>query len=515
MLDKYRKFMYVKNYIIIYRKGTLIMLFNSYEFMFFLPIIAIVYYSLPQKARNLWLLAANLYFYMCWNAYYVALLTVTIVTSYLAGYLFDRFPQKVVTRQIVLWVTIVVNLGLLFFYKYLDFALVNMSAISSRLGMSFHATKLNLALPVGISFYTFKALSYVLDVYRRKYACTHNFIHYANYISFFPAILSGPIDRANHFIPQLEKKHKFDYRRVRQGMLLMLWGYFLKLVISDRAAQFANVVYTTPTDYSGAFSLIATLLYAVQIYCDFWGYSSTARGVAQVLGFSIAENFRQPYFATSIGEFWRRWHISLSSWLKEYVYIGLGGNRCSRARKYFNLMVTFLVSGLWHGSSWNYVIWGFLHGTYQIIGDFTKPFRQKSLQLMHVDINSIVHRNFCRIITSTLVTFSWIFFFANGTKSALRIIHHMFTNFEPWTMFDGTLFDVALSRPEFGVLILGIIIVLFVDILKYNHVNIQGWIERQHVLFRWTLYYLVLFTIIVFGVYGSEYSASAFVYFQF
>ena len=287
------------------------MLFNSYLFMFFLPIIAIVYYVLPQKARGLWLLAANLYFYMCWNAYYVVLLTVTIVSSYGAGYIFDRFSHKKMACRLALWVTVCLNLGLLFFYKYLDFALVNLSAICSRLGVPLQVTKLNLMLPVGISFYTFKALSYVLDVYRGKYTCVRNFLHYANYVSFFPAILSGPIDRANDFIPQLKEKHKFDSCQIRRGMLLMLWGYFLKLVVSDRAAQFANIIYDNPTEYSGAFALIATLLYAVQIYCDFWGYSCTARGVAQVLGFNIIENFRQPYFATSISEFWRKKELGI------------------------------------------------------------------------------------------------------------------------------------------------------------------------------------------------------------
>ena len=491
------------------------MLFNSYSFMFFLPIVAAVYYLLPQKGRGLWLLAANLFFYMCWNAHYVLLLSVTIVSCYLAGLLFDRLTGRKILRKLILWSALAVNLGLLFFYKYLDFALVNFSAIASRLGLSFQVSKLNLLLPVGISFYTFKAVSYILDVYRGRYGCTRNFIHFANYISFFPAILSGPIDRANDFIPQLEKKHKFDSAQIRRGMLLMLWGYFLKLVVSDRAAQFASAVYDNHTAYSGAFALIATLLYAVQIYCDFCGYSCTARGVAQVLGFSIHENFAQPYLARSIPEFWRRWHMSLSSWLKDYVYIGLGGNRCSRLRRYFNIMVTFLVSGLWHGSSWNFIIWGFLHGMYQIVGDITKPARKKLLSVTGVDTEGTVHRICQQLITCLLVTFSWIFFYAKGTRIALQIIAHMFNAFDPWTLFDGSLFDVALSRPEFGILILSLVVVAFVDILKYRRFNIQGWIEQQHVIFRWTLYYLALFAIIVFGVYGIGYSASAFVYFQF
>ena len=491
------------------------MLFNSYTFMFFLPLVALGYYLLPQKARGLWLLGANLYFYMCSNAYYVLLLAVTIISSYFAGMMFDRFQEKNVLRRMVLWIVIGINLGLLFFYKYLDFALVNFSAIVSKLGFTMQTTKLNLLLPVGISFYTFKSVSYILDVYRRKYACTKNLIHFANYISFFPAILSGPIDRANKFIPQLQEKHKFDYSQVRRGMLLMLWGYFLKLVVSDRAAQFAAVVYNNHNEYSGAFVLVATLLYAVQIYCDFYGYSCTARGVAQVLGFSIIDNFAQPYFATSISEFWRRWHISLSSWLRDYVYIGLGGNRCSKIRKYFNLMVTFLVSGVWHGASWNYIIWGFLHGVYQIVEDLTKSARGKMLTWMHVDASGLVHKNVRRLLTGTLVSFSWIFFFAKGTKHAIEIIRHMVLSFEVWTLFDGSVFEVSLSRPEFAVLMIALGIVFFVDVLKYNKINIQGWIEQQHVVFRWLLYYAVVFAIILFGVYGIGYSASSFVYFQF
>lgn len=492
------------------------MLFNSYEFMFFLPLVMVIYYVVPQKAKCLWLLAASLFFYMCWNAQYVILLSITIVTTYLAGLFFEKNDhQKNFASKAVLALAVAINLGLLFFYKYLNFALTNVSGILSRLNIDFQKPELNLILPVGISFYTFKALSYILDVYRGKYTCTRNLIHYATYISFFPALLSGPIDRANDFIPQLNEVHKFDYVQVRRGMLLMLWGYFLKIVISDRAAQFASVVYGNHTEYSGAFVLIATLLYAVQIYCDFYGYSCTARGAAQVLGFQITENFKQPYFSTTIGEFWRRWHISLSSWLKEYVYIALGGNRCSRIRKYFNLMATFLVSGLWHGASWNYIVWGFLHGAYQIFGDLTKPVRRKCLDVLKIDPNTAVHRNFARLINFILVSFAWIFFYADGTRMALQIIEHMFTSFQVWTLFDGTLFEVALSRPEFSVLLISLLVLLIVDILKYNNVNIQGWVERQHVIFRWTLYYIVLFTIIIFGVYGSEYAASAFVYFQF
>lgn len=492
------------------------MLFNSYEFMFFLPLVTLIYYVVPRRGKALSLLAASLFFYMCWSAQYVILLGLTTVTTYLAGRFFERNGyRKNASAKAVLWTAMAVNLGLLFFYKYLDFALTNVFAILSRFQVTLRQPELNLVLPVGISFYTFKALSYLLDTYRGKYGCTRNFIHYATYISFFPTLLSGPIDRPNDFIPQLEQPRKFDSDQVRRGMLLMLWGYFLKVVVSDRASQFASVVYGDHGAYSGAFALIATLLYAVQIYTDFYGYSATARGAAQVLGYRINENFRQPYFATSVGEFWRRWHISLSSWLKEYVYIALGGNRCSRIRRYFNIMATFLVSGLWHGASWNYIVWGFLHGFYQIFGDLTKPLRRRCTDALKIDTDTAVHQNFRRLTTCALVTFSWIFFYAGGTRMALSIIRQMLTSFQVWTLFDGTLFDVALSRPEFAVLVISLVVVLIVDILRYRGVNIQGWVERQHILFRWLLYYAVLFSIIIFGVYGSEYAASAFVYFQF
>ncbi len=495
------------------------MLFTSYQFMFFLPIAALIYYLIPQKLKSVWLLGISFFFYMCWNAQYAILLAITIVTTYLPA-LFLNKTENISSsqknfRRLLLSLSITINLGLLFFYKYLDFALSNIWNIFSWLNLSPEKPVLNLVLPVGISFYTFKALSYILDVYKGKYGCVRNFIHYATYVSFFPALLSGPIDRANDFIPQLERPHKFNYVQVRRGILLMLWGYFLKVVISDRAAQFASVVYGNHSEYSGAFIMIATFLYAIQIYCDFYGYSATAKGVAQVLDFHIIENFRQPYFATTISEFWRRWHISLSSWLRDYVYIGLGGNRCSKLRKYFNLMATFLVSGLWHGASWNYIIWGFIHGFYQIFGDLTKNLRKRLLNTLHIDSSTCVHRCFSRLINFLLVSFAWIFFYANGTKVALNIIRHMFTEFKIWTLFDGSLFDVALSRPEFSILILSLFVLLVIDILKYNHVNIQGWIESQHVLFRWLLYYVAVFSIILFGIYGNEYSASAFVYFQF
>ena len=375
-------------------------------------------------------------------------------------------------------------------------------------------TGFDVILPVGISFYTFQALSYTMDVYRGEIYAEKNILKYALFVSFFPQLVAGPIERSKNLLIQFNEEHHFDYERVKNGLLLMLWGFFMKLVIADRVALLVNQVYNNWQQYAGLELVIATVFFAVQIYCDFGSYSNIAIGAAQVMGFTLMENFKQPYFATSVADFWRRWHISLTSWFRDYLYIPLGGNKKGKVRKYINVMIIFLTSGLWHGASWHFVIWGALNGFFQIIGDSTKKYRQKILQLLEVNTRCFSYRLLQMVLTFILVDFTWIFFRADGFKVALQIIQKMFSTFNPWILFDGTLFTLGMDRKDFIVALIAIAILWIVD---YFHTkgSVRQWISQQNLIFRWGLYYFVIFSILIFGIYGPGYDAAAFIYFQF
>lgn len=364
-------------------RKRLIMLFNSIQFLIFFPIVCLVYFAIPHKIRWIWLLFASYYFYMCWNPKYALLMLTSTVITWLSGVFIDKFgkieneKKSVKLKKITVAVSFVSNLMILFVFKYSGFAADTVNAVFSRLNAGVSVPKFDLVLPVGISFYTFQALGYTMDVYRNDIPSEKNLFRYMLFVSFFPQLVAGPIERSKNLIHQLRERRSFDTERVKRGLLLMLWGFFQKLVIADRAAAAVNTVYNDCASYGAAELIFATVLFALQIYCDFSSYTDIARGAAEVMGFSLTDNFRQPYFSTSIAEFWRNWHISLSGWFKDYLYIPLGGNRRGRARKYLNTMIVFLTSGLWHGASMTFVIWGFLHGAYQVAGDLTKSIRKK------------------------------------------------------------------------------------------------------------------------------------------
>jgi len=342
------------------------MLFNSIDFLIFFPIVTIAYFLIPHRFRYLWLLFASYYFYMCWNPKYALLMATSTVITWASGILIDRANNKKnkteqeKTKEKKLWVALsfISNLAILFFFKYFDFALANVNAVLAQFNFELIQPAFDVVLPVGISFYTFQALSYTVDIYRKEIYAEKNILKYALFVSFFPQLVAGPIERSKNLLVQFNKEHHFDYKRVKNGLLLMLWGFFMKLVIADRVAMVVDQVYNNYTQYAGFEIAIATVFFAIQIYCDFGSYSNIAIGAAQVMGFTLMENFRQPYFSKSVAEFWRRWHISLSSWFRDYLYIPLGGNRKGKVRKYINLMIVFLTSGLWHGASWHFVVWG-------------------------------------------------------------------------------------------------------------------------------------------------------------
>ncbi|MDE6606653.1 MAG: MBOAT family protein, partial [Lachnospiraceae bacterium] len=473
------------------------MLFNSFGFLVFFPIVVCVYFLIPQKVRYLWLLGASYYFYMCWNAGYALLLLFVTAVTYLGALAIERFPK----RKLFLVLTVCMNLSVLFAFKYFDFALSNLNGILTKLSVSPIEPEFSILLPVGISFYTFQALGYTMDVYRKEIPAEKNFLKYALFVSFFPQLVAGPIERSKNLLFQLNKEQHFDHMRMRKGLLIMLWGYFLKLVVADRAAIFVNAVYGDTVSYGGVYLIAATLLFAVQIYCDFAGYSTIARGAALIMGFLLTENFEAPYFAKSVTEFWRRWHISLSGWFRDYLYIPLGGNRKGTFVKYRNLLLVFLASGLWHGAAWNYVIWGGLNGIYQVAEGCM---RDRKAKKKDNDVGAessglegrYIKRMISVFITFVLIDFSWLFFRSDGISGAVENIKSILSvrNFSILT--NGEIFTLGLNVYHFLFLLAAILLLWMADFFRYRNVDIFTWIEGKGVVVRYGIY-LCLFCLVV------------------
>lgn len=494
------------------------MVFNSAVFLYFFPIVILFYFLVPKKLRYIWLLGASLYFYMCWNVKYVILLLISILTTWLAGYLVHKI-QNTLARKWLLAACLIVNIGILFFFKYFDFFLDSLNKVLSKVGIQAVESSFSVLLPVGISFYTFQALGYIIDVYRGNIEAEKNPLRYALFVSFFPQLVAGPIERSKNLLSQVRNVDKmkiWNYENVTNGLTLMVWGLFVKMVIADRVAILVNTVFDGVYLY-GTVALVAGALgFALQIYCDFMGYSTIAIGAAKVMGFTLMENFDTPYFATSISDFWRRWHISLSTWFRDYVYIPLGGNRCSKIRKYFNLMVTFGVSGLWHGANWTYVFWGFLHGVYQVVGDITKPFRQKLCKKTNAKTESFSFKLAQIVGTFALVDFAWIFFRADSLGIAVNYCKRMFTKWDPWSLFNGEIYNLGLDRFEFNVLVIAAVVLLLVDLIRYcKKQMITEFLQEQCIWFRWGVILALIFATIIYGMYGIQFESSQFIYFQF
>lgn len=489
------------------------MLFNSLKFLIFFPIVTLVYFLIPQRVKYLWLLAASYYFYMCWNPEYAILIAISTVITWLSGVFIDK-GKTPLARKLTVAASFTINLAILFYFKYFYFTMDNINALRAFMHLDALKPRFDVILPVGISFYTFQALSYTVDVYRGDVEPEKNPLKYALFVSFFPQLVAGPIERSKNLLSQVNAEHHFDYNRARCGLLVMLWGFFLKLVIADRAAIVVNTVYNDMSNFTGVQLAAATVCFAVQIYCDFESYSTIAKGAARVMGFELMDNFHQPYFSCSIAEFWRNWHISLSTWFKDYLYIPLGGNRKGSVRKYMNLMIVFLVSGLWHGASWNFVIWGAVHGMYQVVGGITANFRRFFCAVLGIDRDTAQYRWFQRIITSALVTFAWIFFRSADLTQSVAVIKSIFTNFAPWSLYNGGLCAMGLDISNIAVLFAAAAVLFCVSVAK-SRGEITGYIENMHVFARWPIYFGLLFSVLIFGIYGPQFSAAQFIYFQF
>lgn len=494
------------------------MLFNSDEFLLFFPIVVILYFIIPQRIRTLWLLICSYFFYMCWNAKYALLLLFSTLVTYVGGLLLEKIKQKtsniphgLIMQKFVLFAAISANLLILVFFKYTNFLINLINNISNAVHINCNLSQIDIILPVGISFYIFQALGYLIDVYRDDIYAEKNLIKYALFVSFFPQLVAGPIERSKNLLKQLDGKATFDYKRIRSGLLTMLWGLFLKLVIADRCSIIVNAVYSSYDNFNGLPLIVANILFAIQIYCDFMGYSTIAIGSAKVLGVNLMNNFSQPYFATSIKDFWRRWHISLSTWFRDYVYIPLGGNRCSKVRNYLNIFITFMISGLWHGANLTFVVWGIIHGIYQILEDMLKPFIIKINTKFNLDWNRTYLKTVRIVKTFILADIAWVFFRAETLKSAIQILVKSLKITSKNESFINMLNSVNFDVRNNCILIVAILILLLSSILNERKIYIIDWISSKHFVIRYAIYWGICILIILSLDIGGE----QFIYFQF
>ncbi len=475
------------------------MLFNSMHFMLFFVTVTTLYFLIPHRSRWVLLLISSCYFYMAFIPVYIIILGFTIVVDYFAGIWIEKTEGK--NRKYFLIASLIANIGVLAVFKYYNFLNDNLSVFLNSIGYHNSIPDLSILLPIGLSFHTFQAMSYTIEVYRGNQKAERNFGIYSLYVMFYPQLVAGPIERPQNLIHQFYEKHYFNYERVVEGLKLMLWGLFMKIVIADRLAIYVNAVYNNASQHSGPTHLLATVFFAFQIYCDFAGYSCIAIGTAKVMGFKLMTNFNRPYFSHAVSEFWKRWHISLSTWFRDYFYISLGGNRVSIPRWYLNLLIVFIISGLWHGANWTFIIWGALNGVYLILEIMTVKWRKKINDLTGLSQLPKLHGAVQIIITFGLACFAWIFFRANTTADAFLIAKSIFE-------FKGALF---IDSPQIAYGFLTILLLLVIEYrLEYHHhdklpFKTNHWFPQQ------MAYASLIVLILAIGVFDG----SQFIYFQF
>lgn len=488
------------------------MLFNSAAYAIFLPITVLLYFVTPHRFRWAVLLALSYYFYMSWNAKLIWLILFTTATSYISARLIDSTANKKY-KKIYMTAGVAISLACLFFFKYFNFFSNVISDVASVAGLQLNASTLKLILPVGISFYTFQTLSYVIDVYRGRMKAEKHFGIFALYVSFFPQLVAGPIERATNLLPQFYRRHTFDTARVSQGLRLMGVGFIKKVVIADTVAVYVNNVYNNVQDFTGLSLILATLLFAVQIYCDFGGYSDIAIGTAKILGFDLMKNFTSPYFAKSVREFWRRWHISLSTWFTDYVYIPLGGSRVKKAKHLRNLVVTFLLSGLWHGAEYTFVIWGILHGLVLCAETFYMPHIEKWSAKQSTLVQKI-----CGLArwgyTFAIVNAGWILFRANSLGDAMYIFANLPHGLNIFKITYYAQF-MGISLPMLCIIALLVALLMGYDAMDYHGIQPLEKLKTVPKAVRYTVYWLMGMAILV-TLYCRPIGATAdFIYFQF
>ena len=496
------------------------MQFNSFDFMIFFPIVTAVYFVIPRRLRMYWLLVASYYFYMSWNAKYAVLIATSTVITFFAGLAMERLEKSGDTaKRVVLSVCIIINLGILAVFKYGNFTIDSVNRLLGLLHIRTMDVRLDFLLPVGISFYTFQALGYIIDVYRGSIEAEKNPVRYALFVSFFPQLVAGPIERSKNLLGQMrdiEKKDLWNYRSVASGINLIVWGLFMKMVIADRVSILVDNVFDNYRMYGSTELIIAAVGFSLQIYCDFASYSIIAMGCSKILGFELMENFNAPYLSLDIGDFWRRWHISLSTWFRDYLYIPLGGNRKGKIRKAVNTMIVFLVSGLWHGAAWKYVIWGGLHGCFNIASYSYKPLGSRIAEKLEIKTECFSWKLLRSFITFVMVTFAWIFFRARSVSDAFRYIKRIIIKPTPWVLFNDGIYKMGLNRSEMNILIVSAAVLLVTDILrKKRDRRFDELLASQNLWFEWMTVIILILSIFVFGKYGADFDPKQFIYFQF
>lgn len=482
------------------------MLFNSLSFAIFLPIVFGLYWLLHGKLRwqNIMLMAASYYFYACWDWRFLFLLAFSTFLDYYTGLRIEK-SEKTGTRKFWFWLSIIANLGFLGFFKYYNFFAESFSEFLSGFGIHSEPWVLNIILPVGISFYTFHGLSYVIDIYKKRIRAEKNLIDYALFVSFFPLLVAGPIERATHLLPQLKKPRNFNYNNAVDGLRQILWGLFKKMVIADNCAHYANIIFNDYGSHSGTTLAFGAMLFAFQIYGDFSGYSDIALGTARLFGIDLLRNFNYPYFSRDIAEFWRRWHISLSTWFRDYLYIPLGGSRGGNWMRIRNTFIIFIVSGFWHGANWTFIVWGFLNALFIMPSIAMKTNRNNLDTVAEGRIFPSFRELLQVLITFALACFCWIFFRAESVTDAFSYIVRMFSTWNhaigyPYKLLNG------------NVSILFFVAIMFIfEWLMRNHLHpLRFEYTPLNRFLRWSIY--IFLTISILWYAGEE---AEFIYFQF
>lgn len=492
------------------------MLFNSLKFAAFFPAVTLGYFVLPHRLRVYWLLAASYLFYMCWNPRYALLMLASTGITWAAGLAMGRAEKRwkggraVRLKKWAVGLSLAANLAILFLFKYAGFLLENLNALRVGLGLERVFTGFSLLLPVGISFYVFQAVGYTIDVYRGDIPPEKSFCYYALFVSFFPQLVAGPIERSRNMLPQLHAVHRFDYERAKSGLVQMLWGYIQKLVIADRLALLVDAVYGNSAAFGAPTLLLAALFFAIQLYCDFSSYSDIAIGAARVMGFELMRNFDSPYLAASLGEFWDTWHISLSKWFQDYLYIPLGGSRRGLARTCLNLLIVFLVSGLWHGAAWTFLVWGGLHGVYSVLSRLSRPQRAALCSALRIHRSGRLHRVLCTAWTFGFVCLTLVFFRADSISAALAV----FRGFGRWDL-PFTMQNLGLDGPDLALALVAVLALLVCDILRKKYGALTPRLLQKPLWVQWAVLLAGILTVVVFGMYGEGYVEQPFIYFQF
>jgi alginate O-acetyltransferase complex protein AlgI len=479
------------------------MLFNSIEFALFFPIVCFLYFGWARRWQTTLLLVSSCVFYMAFVPAYILILGVTIVIDYVAGIYLEKVSGR--SRKVLLAVSIIATCLVLFVFKYFAFFTGSFVGFAGLFGWQLTSPTLQILLPIGLSFHTFQSLSYVVEVYRGHQRAERDFTNYATYVMFFPQLVAGPIERPQNLLHQFHESHSFEYTRVTSGLKRMAWGFFKKLVVADRLALYVNDVYAAPQNFNGLQLTIATVFFAYQIYCDFSGYSDIAIGSARVLGFKLMENFDAPYHSLSVSEFWRRWHISLSTWFRDYLYFPMGGDRVSRPRWAANILVTFGVSGLWHGANWTYVVWGLLNGVYLIFGRLTKGLRTQAFGSVGLTETTVLRRGIMMLTTFVLTLAAWVIFRANSLSDAWYILSHFASD---WN-FKQISTEQFLLR-QMPVAAAGILVLEIGHFLP-RRFSVPSFLGNLPTVPRWALYATFTTAVLMFGVYRN----AQFIYFQF